>query len=1488
MGNSVFNHSANGLAESVLDAIEILATRKIDEANFDKTIQATILECTSNTKGEYKCRYQDSKFLAYTPNPDITYKEDTLVYILVPGNDWDATKTIIGTVDKLGVDYLATISNKDYFDPIGDSVIESSDATFDLNSWDGSNFITVYSKDDDINLIGLNTEKVADYFKDGLATYFYIQADFQSKIENPMLGHYGIKITTSRESKEGTKEYFYMSEDMEGEPRNFVEYSTQGNSKKPFLIETAVNENTTVNDFGEVIKIELFVDNFQAEEGHEADIHVKNFRMGALYRLSEMEMTNGYLSILTPLGSIFYATAGGGYTPANLRMTARIRLNGIISDDPDIKYYWFRRDARVYGGAQDDFQDYYCPISGVNTNGWACLNSSTTDSQNNRTWNPAGNEYTLSIGDIPTQEMYYMCVAIYDDMVMSREITMRNKVADCEITIESTGGYHFYQDQGETNLSCTAIWSSGATPADLHYYWAKVTSEGIFSSIWTDTPTPTDKVEAINIIGFEKYFCTVYSQNRYIGTGYCILTNSDISTTDSFYLNITNGSQSFKYDEDGVSPVEKGQNIAPLEVEFYNNLGEQLTPEEVLHSTNIKWYVPKERTMIVQPDIPQEPYEYTDPISGLVYWVYENIVNLPFRIANYYNFSYQNNQIKLTVEYKGNTYLDKTTFIFLQEGDLGTNGTKYICKIVPNSNSDFTQSRVWINEKSDGSWSFNFNYPSNEFPFRALIYRNSELIYSGYTSGSAQDINFGITWSISDGDSNSFYELSGTTFTYKGFPSTIYADPYNNILKVTITVSTVEGKTLYSFLPIGVTKIKSASLDNYKIGLFKEGDFYSGFTQAIYNTDGENPQFNELSPFRPVVYNADDEDVTDNFNIVQSFLGSNLIYENPDSDPPNLHIIPSDYYEGIDVSNAVLYANTYFTIYAPVVFAINRYGLASLNAWDGTHIEINEEEGYIYAPQIGAGKKENDNSFTGVLLGKVDIPNSNEKVGLMAYGHGKRTVWVDANTGKAEFGAGTGKIVIDPDHDNATVYGGGYDLDPTTGMCINLSAPSIKWGNGNFEVNSEGKIIAMNMQLNRSGVHAQSLYYSIDENGLLIDIGHSGNYPTNYEPSAEHKKFVLFSSDINPSTSLIPAYHTNSVAEFGDDGVLLQCLDTKSFLMMKTGNDETDRGSNVALMSNNALYLSSGIGDIVPGPDDDASDTEKAEDESNRSNASVVVKSAYNADIWAGHGLSLRVTGLHEKDGGAHSNYPDPIQNGTYGYMKLETQYGWIYLSSKAGGKKNTPGIGINAYTWKYREENRGESEGDPLTPYPGQDYKVYINGNEILTSENASEATGGDLGGAVYVSEFGNLRPYLDNLVSLGSYYEEGDGIAAWKHVVTYDTITVSDAREKDDFGILDRRYRDFVMRLKPHKYRYKKDEKTSPLRTGFMAQEVENALENSGIALWEFGGLKKQPIKMYGQTVDYGYGLNYDDFVAALVVTVQDLQKQINDLKGELKYGT
>ena len=71
-------------------------------------------------------------------------------------------------------------------------------------------------------------------------------------------------------------------------------------------------------------------------------------------------------------------------------------------------------------------------------------------------------------------------------------------------------------------------------------------------------------------------------------------------------------------------------------------------------------------------------------------------------------------------------------------------------------------------------------------------------------------------------------------------------------------------------------------------------------------------------------------------------------------------------------------------------------------------MEIDEDEGYVLAPQIGAGiKHTEDNTFTGVLMGTektFDDAIGQEEVGLLGYSHGKRSIFLDAATGNATFG----------------------------------------------------------------------------------------------------------------------------------------------------------------------------------------------------------------------------------------------------------------------------------------------------------------------------------------------------------------------------------------------------------------------------------------------------------------------------------------------------
>jgi len=105
-----------------------------------------------------------------------------------------------------------------------------------------------------------------------------------------------------------------------------------------------------------------------------------------------------------------------------------------------------------------------------------------------------------------------------------------------------------------------------------------------------------------------------------------------------------------------------------------------------------------------------------------------------------------------------------------------------------------------------------------------------------------------------------------------------------------------------------------------------------------------------------------------------------------------------------------------------------------------------------------------------------------------------------------------------------------------------------------------------------------------------------------------------------------------------------------------------------------------------------------------------------------------------------------------------------------------------------------------------------------------------------------------------------------------------------------------DFILKLRPVTYQFdtkKLDEEMQPKnlikanyklpvndeaskirRTGFIAQEVEKAANESG---YNFSGIIKP------KTEKEHYGLSYESFVAPLVKAVQEQQKQIDDLKKE-----
>ena len=646
-------------------------------------------------------------------------------------------------------------------------------------------------------------------------------------------------------------------------------------------------------------------------------------------------------------------------------------------------------------------------------------------------------------------------------------------------------------------------------------------------------------VQINNITSFGTFKCSVYNdKDTYLGTTSLTLTNT-LDGEDLYSLVINNGSAVFQYNENGVAPNSKSldvqQEIQGLSFTVYDNLGQPIDSDIIANTKNckIRWQFPIKESMLVN----QKENGLSSGMDATqTYEYYDNKTNLVYGIAQKYDIKKQRNQIKLTVDYKGMNLTAETEFTFAKQGEPGTNGTEYLVKLVPNTRMD--NSPLWPMITKAGS-SYILNYGLNSTAqettigagtgyqlFKAQLWHSGELVWEGMTaSTAAQD---GVTkpslvhWemlrnkynsSASDASAFNITNAESGYIAYSGdHLASAIETPLANIVKCSITW---QGKLYYGTIPITTAWTIS---DNYRVNL-KD---YTGFRYAIYTSDGMTPQYDSSHPFEFICK----EKINGTWEDVSMVSGSHAVTYTPtavgnylstkDGSATNSNLLeilttpvyrdgctknqwkarPASRYDGVCVNVAIccIYRQNGVIvgrINVPVHHLLNKYGMANINEWDGNSVQIDNEGGFILSPQMGAGHKESDNSFTGVLMGETRLPSKQTpQTGLLGYNAGTRTFFLNSKNGSASFGrSDQGQIVIDPStkQRKAMIYSGNFwkeynsdgDYDglpknyiyrndkyqPTSnankaGLLIDLTTPEIFFGTGNFYVTKEGYIHA--------------------------------------------------------------------------------------------------------------------------------------------------------------------------------------------------------------------------------------------------------------------------------------------------------------------------------------------------------------------------------------------------------------------------------------------
>lgn len=531
--------------------------------------------------------------------------------------------------------------------------------------------------------------------------------------------------------------------------------------------------------------------------------------------------------------------------------------------------------------------------------------------------------------------------------------------------------------------------------------------------------------------------------------------------TQGNYLIYNQGNQLIDY---GQSAITRG-----VRCKFNLVSTEDDDTETLNRAETVTWIFPLKNTMII-PQIPvyggDTGIEYIEvnenliettenPVYGMLKYnnaairaqmtVENNLYASPhflYKIGTYFTPSKLNNYIQCIVEKDGVSYRTAKDLTFGQAGSAGTEYT-FVLELEKNINALTAgkEQSVKITGLLYDSTGKEQDLTGKTIEWGFVNPQNTSEIVSTLTGLSLQD-----------GNDNASKILKATTSLN-----------INTLCIIRATLIDWGDYKLTTFLPVPIRN--------------SDGHIcISGATSIVYLTDGSPQYYNSNYQFHTtstdeLVKNPSWQAIYGSTDVVP---GSNLISYFPSLSEreSGTYLQPvSMFVKGLPMFAVQAYGGADSTVYwtQPILMVENRYPSAMVNEWDGKELIINNEKNAILSKMIGAGRKEEDNSFSGVLMGdwadEVQIGASTiaDKTGLFGFNKGEMSFSL-TDDGLAKIGkASSGQIVIDGNE--SLITSGAYlNTHGETGMAINLADSTIvanqRNGTGSivsiFELNGQG------------------------------------------------------------------------------------------------------------------------------------------------------------------------------------------------------------------------------------------------------------------------------------------------------------------------------------------------------------------------------------------------------------------------------------------------
>ena len=476
--------------------------------------------------------------------------------------------------------------------------------------------------------------------------------------------------------------------------------------------------------------------------------------------------------------------------------------------------------------------------------------------------------------------------------------------------------------------------------------------------------------------------------------------NSTMLTYDKKYL-IDRG---FVTDADGATSLSK-----PGYIYFYKEVGFTTEEVELKDSAGQPVLDFEGKPVIENQIIIDEPDKY-----------------FFYKVKSYYEASAQNNTILVEAHLKNNEKEKITTGeIAFTFGSFGTNGTKYTLSIVPNT----TQIAVLPQDGNNPPLTLMLSLRDANGDLLTV----NENIVNIPIDEPEQFVAYDLTvdWWAKDDQVEQQIGLS---------------DIENSKSKLITISNEYDADYRYAGIVKGSVSFdeklsdgsnRRINLDTmYPVPFSSNSDYYiSGPTMIVYNNQGTVSRLNE-EPYKLFQHTPNgDVEVKGCSWTLQYYDNFGKLIETYDQAKRNAILA---YMPKLNQDNTLMAAPMYcafddgsFIIPVavcqnknedilwsqPIIITQNNYASSTLNDWNG-QFEINEANGTILSAMVGAGRKNANNAFDGVLMGDIEAginfdTDNASGLGLYGFNNGAQSFHFGID-GKAFLGkAGRGRIIFD-------------------------------------------------------------------------------------------------------------------------------------------------------------------------------------------------------------------------------------------------------------------------------------------------------------------------------------------------------------------------------------------------------------------------------------------------------------------------------------------